>query len=130
MHDDWQIERAVAAIRSAAEVPGNPAVADALAAAVDRRKAQRVVARKRKEAETEAAYRQEEDALVSLLEVELRALMRDRPRYGPTHRGGIHHTRSHPPSCSLQTLLRRRSEHQRHGSRRPPGLQDRFIGSR
>jgi hypothetical protein len=32
MHDDWHLERAVAAIRSAAKVPSNPAVADALAA--------------------------------------------------------------------------------------------------
>jgi hypothetical protein len=55
------LERAVAAIRSAAEVPGNPAVTDALAAAVDRREArERVLARKRKQEETAAAGRQEE----------------------------------------------------------------------
>jgi hypothetical protein len=47
MHDDWHLERAVAAIRSA-EVPGEPAIADALAAAVDRREArERVAPRKR-----------------------------------------------------------------------------------
>jgi hypothetical protein len=34
MHDDWHLERAVAAIRSAAQVPGEPAVAAALAAAI------------------------------------------------------------------------------------------------
>jgi hypothetical protein len=62
MHDDWHLERAVAAIRSAAEVPGNPAVADALAAAIA------------KQEETEAAHRQEEEAVLSGLRIELRAL--------------------------------------------------------
>jgi hypothetical protein len=38
MHDDWHLERALAAIRSAAPSPGNPAVAHALtAASVDSR---------------------------------------------------------------------------------------------
>jgi hypothetical protein len=75
MHDDWHLERAVAAIRSAAEVPGNPAVADALAAAIAKQRGrEQVVARKRKQEETDAAHRQEEEALVSLLEVELRAI--------------------------------------------------------
>jgi hypothetical protein len=74
-HDDWHLERAVAAIRSAAEVPGNPAVADALAEAVDRREArERVVARKHQLEETEAGRRREEEAIISGLQVELRAL--------------------------------------------------------
>jgi hypothetical protein len=75
MHDDWHLERAVAAIRSAAEVPGNPAVADALAVAIAKKERwDRVAARERKQEQAEAARRQEEDALVSLLEVVLRAL--------------------------------------------------------
>jgi hypothetical protein len=75
LHDDWHLERAVAAIRSAAEVPGNPAVADALAAAIASRQArERVAARMREQEETKAARRQKEEALVSLLEVELQAL--------------------------------------------------------
>src|SRR5580704_7930650 len=50
MHDDWHLERAVAAIRSAAEVPGNPAVAGALAAAIAKQHGRvRVAARKRKQ---------------------------------------------------------------------------------
>jgi hypothetical protein len=65
----------VSAIRSAAQVPGEPAVADALAAAVDRREArERVAARKRRRQELEAARRQEEEAVISALEIELRAL--------------------------------------------------------
>jgi hypothetical protein len=75
MHDDWHLERAVAAIRSAAQAPGNPAVADALAAAIAKQRGrEQVVARKRKQEETDAAHRQVEEALVSLLEAELRAL--------------------------------------------------------
>jgi hypothetical protein len=75
MHDDWHAKRAVDAIRSAAEVPGNTAVADALAAAIaSQHGRERVAARKRKQEETDAAHRHEEEALVSLLEVELRAL--------------------------------------------------------
>jgi hypothetical protein len=73
MHDDWHLECAVAAIRSAVQVPGK--VADALAVAIASKLArERVVARKRKQDEAEAARRQEEEALVLLLEVELRAL--------------------------------------------------------
>jgi hypothetical protein len=75
MHDDWHLERAVAAIRSAAEVPGNPAVAGALAAAIAKQHGRvRVAARKRKQEETEAAHRHEEEAVVSGLQVELRVL--------------------------------------------------------
>jgi hypothetical protein len=75
MHDDWHMERVVAAIRSAAQAPGEPEVADALAAAVAKQQArERVAARKRKREETEAAHRQEEEAVISGLRVELRAL--------------------------------------------------------
>jgi hypothetical protein len=74
-HDDWHLERAVAAIRSAAEVPGGSEVAEAFAAAIAKQEArERVVARKRKDAETEAARRREEEAVISGLQVELRAL--------------------------------------------------------
>jgi hypothetical protein len=65
MHDDWHVDRAVAAIRSAAQVPGDSAVADALAAAVGRQEGrERLAARKREQEEKEAARRQEEDAVV------------------------------------------------------------------
>jgi hypothetical protein len=75
MHDDWHLNRVVAAIRSAAQVPGKPAVADALVAAIASQQARkRVAARKREQEETEAARRREEEAVVSGLEVELRAL--------------------------------------------------------
>jgi hypothetical protein len=74
MHDDWHLDRVVSAIRWAAEVPGDSAVADALAAAIANQEArERVVARKRKQEEAEAARRQEEEAVVSGLEVDLRA---------------------------------------------------------
>jgi hypothetical protein len=83
MYDDWHLERAVAAIRSAADVPGNPEVADALAAAIASRQARaRVAARKRVLEETEAARRREEEALVTLLEIELRALRTTDPEMG------------------------------------------------
>jgi hypothetical protein len=50
----------VAAIRFAAEVPGEPAVAEALEAAIASQLArERVAARKRKQKETEAAHRRE-----------------------------------------------------------------------
>ena len=75
MHDDWHLDRVVSAIRSAAQVPGKPAVADALAAAIAKQEErERVAARKRKQEETEAARRQEEEAVISMLEVELQAL--------------------------------------------------------
>jgi hypothetical protein len=75
MHDDWHLERAVAAIRSAAEVPGEPEVADVLEAAIASQHAREMVAaRKRKQEEAEAARRQEEEAVMSTLGVELRAL--------------------------------------------------------
>jgi len=75
MYDDWHLDRVVAAIRSAAQVPGEPVVADALAEAVGRQEArERVAARKREQEEKEATRRQEEEALISELQVELRAL--------------------------------------------------------
>lgn len=61
------LERVLAAIRSAAQVPGNP-VADALAAAIGRQQGrERSVAHKRKQDEEEAAQRQEEEVVVSAL---------------------------------------------------------------
>ena len=75
MHDDWHLDRVVSAIKSAAQVPGKPEVADALAAAIAKQEArERVAPRKRKQEETSAARRQEEEALISALRVELRAL--------------------------------------------------------
>ena len=77
MYDDWHVNRSVAAIRSAAQ---KPAVADALAAAIDRQEArERVAARKREQKEAEAARQQEEEAVVSALEVELRPLRGTNP---------------------------------------------------
>ena len=75
MHDDWHLDRAVAAIRSAAQGPGKPAVADALAVAVARQEArERVAARRREQEAAEAARWQVEEAEISALWVELRAL--------------------------------------------------------
>jgi hypothetical protein len=75
MHDDWHLDRVVSAIRSAAQIPGKPGVADALAAAIAKQQArEKGVARKRKQEETEAAHREEEEAVISGLRVELRAL--------------------------------------------------------
>ena len=55
MHDDWHLERAVAAIRMAAQLPGEPAGADALAAAIAKQEGrERLAARKRKQLEKEA----------------------------------------------------------------------------
>jgi hypothetical protein len=80
MHDDWHVERAVAAIRSAAQSPGNPEVADALAAAIAKQQGrERVAARKRKQEETDAAHRQEEEAVISGLRVELQAFCQTDP---------------------------------------------------
>jgi hypothetical protein len=52
MHDDWHLDSAVSAIRSAAQHPGKPAVAEALAAAIAKQeRRERVGARKRKQEE-------------------------------------------------------------------------------
>jgi hypothetical protein len=60
---------------AAAQVPGKPAVADALAAAiVKQEERERVAASKRKQEEEEATRRQREAAEISALRVELRAL--------------------------------------------------------
>jgi hypothetical protein len=73
------LERVPAAIRSAAQVPGNP-VADALAAAIGRQQGrERLVRRKCKREEEQAARRQEEEAVISTLYVELRALQTSEP---------------------------------------------------
>jgi hypothetical protein len=75
MHDDWHQDRVVTAVRLAAEVPGNPEVADALAAAISSQQArERVAARRRKQEEMEAAHRRQEEAVLTELQVELRAL--------------------------------------------------------
>jgi hypothetical protein len=80
MHDDWHLDRVVAAIRSAAEATGEPDVGDALAAAVARQEGRkRKVVCKREQDAAEAARQQEEDAVVSGLRVELRALRANDP---------------------------------------------------
>ena len=72
---DWHTERVLFAIRSAAEDPTTSAVANALAAAIAKQKARdRVAACKRKQEDPEAAGRQEEEVMISGLEVELRVL--------------------------------------------------------
>jgi hypothetical protein len=75
MHDDWHVERAVAAIRSAAQSPGNPEVADALAAAIAKQQGrERVAARKRRQEEMEGEQRREEEVVITGLQAELVAL--------------------------------------------------------
>ena len=80
MQNDWHLARIVAAIKSAAQDPEKPAIADALAAAVANQQGrERVAARKREQEEKEAARRQEEEAVISTLQVELRALSSSDP---------------------------------------------------
>jgi hypothetical protein len=80
IHFDWNLDRVVAAIRSAAQDPEKPAIADALAVAFAKHQTtERVAARKRRHVETEAASREEEAAVVSGLEVELRTLLATGP---------------------------------------------------
>jgi hypothetical protein len=80
MHDDWHLDRVVSAIRSAAQLPGEPAVAEALAAAIAKRKArERVPVRKLEQEATEAARRQEEEDVISALQFELRAFCANDP---------------------------------------------------
>jgi hypothetical protein len=89
MHDDWHLDRAVSAIRSAAQIAGTPAVVDALAVAIGRQQGrERVLARRREQDLAEAARRQEEVAVMSALGVEPREL-RDTD---PAQCGGIHHS--------------------------------------
>jgi hypothetical protein len=72
---DWHLDRVLSAIGSAAEDPGTSAVANALAVAIAKQNARdRVAACKRKREEIETAGRQEQEAMISGLEVELRAL--------------------------------------------------------
>ena len=83
MHDDWHIEAVVSAIRLAAQDPDKPEVADALAAAIAKQQArERVAIRKRRQEETEAAHRQEEEAVLTGLLVELRMLRATDPGMG------------------------------------------------
>jgi hypothetical protein len=80
---DWHVDRVLSAIRSAAEDPGTPAVAHALAASIAKQNARDwVAACKHKREETEAAGRQEKEAMISALEVELRALCATDPWMG------------------------------------------------
>ena len=80
IHYDWHVGRVVAAIRSAAQDPEKPAIADSLAAAIAKQQArERVAARNRKRQELETACRHEEAAVVSGLEVELRTLLATDP---------------------------------------------------
>jgi hypothetical protein len=72
---DWHLDRVVAAIRSAAEDPGASAITNALETAIAKQNARdRVAASKRKQEETEASARKKEEAMISGLEIELRAL--------------------------------------------------------
>jgi hypothetical protein len=75
MQNDWHLDRVLAAIRSAAQDPEKPAIADALATAIARQQGREgLVARKRKQDEEEAERRQEEEGVISALWVELQAL--------------------------------------------------------
>jgi hypothetical protein len=75
MQNDWHLDRVLAAIRTAAQDPEIPAVADALAAAIAKQQGRVwVMTRKRKQEEIEAARRQEEKAVISALQVALRTL--------------------------------------------------------
>jgi hypothetical protein len=68
----WHLDRVVLAIRLAAQSNGEPEVADALAAAIEKQQGrERVLARKRKQDEEEAERRQEEEAVISALRDEL-----------------------------------------------------------
>jgi hypothetical protein len=75
MHDDWHLEPLMSAIRSAAQSPGETAVADALAAAIaNQQRRELVLPRKRKQEETAATCPQEEEAVISGIEVDIRVL--------------------------------------------------------
>jgi hypothetical protein len=102
MHDDWHLDRAVYAIKSAAESPGEPGVADALAAAIaNQQERDRAAARKREQEETAAACRQEEEAVISALRVELRALLNTDP--GMTLLTAVEFVTSPPTAASLSS---------------------------
>jgi hypothetical protein len=75
MQNDWHLDRVLAAIRSAAQEPEKLAVADTLTKAIAKEEDRRyVAARKREQAEMDAAHRQEEEAELLGLEIELRML--------------------------------------------------------
>jgi hypothetical protein len=75
MQNDWHLDRVLVVIRTAVQDTEKPAIADALAAAIAKQEAREwVAARKRGQAETEAARRQEEHVLISGLEAEVQAL--------------------------------------------------------
>jgi hypothetical protein len=75
LHSDWHLDSVVSAIGSTVKVHGKPAVADALAAALAKQDArERVASRKRRQEEMKATSRLEEEAVISGLQVELRAL--------------------------------------------------------
>jgi hypothetical protein len=80
LFNDWHLDRVLSAIRSAADDPATPAVANAFAAAIAKQNTRdRVAARQRKQEETEAASRQENEAMILVLEVELQALRASDP---------------------------------------------------
>jgi hypothetical protein len=75
MQNDWHLDRVLAAIRTAVQDTENPAIANALVAAIGRQQGRkRSVERKRRQDEEEAACRQEEEAVLSALGGELREL--------------------------------------------------------
>lgn len=74
MHDDWHLERVVSAISSAAQVPGEPAVANALAAAIAKRRGESGWRPASVNGRRRMPHVGEEDAVISGLETELREL--------------------------------------------------------
>jgi hypothetical protein len=80
LHYDWHLDRVVSAIGSTVKVPGKSAVADALAAARAKQEArERVASRNRRQEEMKATSRLEEEAVISGLQIELRALLATDP---------------------------------------------------
>ena len=75
-YTDWHIDRVVDAIRRAAACPNEPAVADALAAAVAKQQTKKqLIARRQRQKEVEAAQRRERQAVMAALQAELAVLM-------------------------------------------------------
>jgi hypothetical protein len=74
LHSDWHLDRVVSVIGSTVEVPGKPAVSDALAALTKQDARERVASRKRRREEMKATSRLEEEDVMSGLQIELRAL--------------------------------------------------------
>ena len=95
LFNDWHVDRVLSAIRSAAEDPATSAVANALAAGIAKQNVRdRVAAHKRKQEETEAASRQQEEAMMSELELELQALRATDP--GMSLLDAVEYTTSDP----------------------------------